>query len=439
MAPTAFTVDYYNVLGVAFAADQASIKAAYRRLALLKHPDKNGNSKKATTDFQELLDAYSTLSDPNQRKLFDLQYPSIRTQSAQAGRDKNEHGTSQTKSTSPQTNEEQEMEQLNREIKWMCTHQKKLELDLFDLQEVIKQKSSTLSRLESETTKEAKEDAYRKTWMGYFFQAQLTAAEKEERNRRASGRMTGQRVVETQLHNCNVKMASIRSQLDVLRESIRGKQIQRMSIWQRQMAAKANAEQRARAEELRKQETARREREEQLRRAREAETRRREEEASKKRAENLRAERERAEAKKAREERHRQYERERAEAKKAHEEWQRLYERERERAEAREERRRQYEREREQEEPDSEEESENGQRGQKARGFEHRNGAGTKKTTARTGGATSTTKCKHRGWWQRIDGRSLCEHCGVWQSKFALRCPGCQVMACASCRKVMKR
>lgn len=54
MAPTAFTVDYYNVLGVAFAADQASIKAAYRRLALLKHPDKNGNSKKATTDFQEV-------------------------------------------------------------------------------------------------------------------------------------------------------------------------------------------------------------------------------------------------------------------------------------------------------------------------------------------------------------------------------------------------
>lgn len=52
MAPLSCSIDYYAVLGVPYTADEATIKAAYRRLAHLKHPDKNGDSPESTEEFQ---------------------------------------------------------------------------------------------------------------------------------------------------------------------------------------------------------------------------------------------------------------------------------------------------------------------------------------------------------------------------------------------------
>ncbi|CAJ1365160.1 unnamed protein product, partial [Effrenium voratum] len=46
---------------------------AYKKLALKWHPDKHVDDKeKATAKFQEIAEAYETLSDPEKRKLFDL-------------------------------------------------------------------------------------------------------------------------------------------------------------------------------------------------------------------------------------------------------------------------------------------------------------------------------------------------------------------------------
>ena len=41
----------YDILGVAKTASQAEIKTAYRRMALLKHPDKCPNDPKAADNF----------------------------------------------------------------------------------------------------------------------------------------------------------------------------------------------------------------------------------------------------------------------------------------------------------------------------------------------------------------------------------------------------
>ncbi|KAJ4287890.1 hypothetical protein N0V88_007510 [Collariella sp. IMI 366227] len=79
MAPPQITDDYYEVLQVTQAADEGLIKANYRRLAKIQHPDKNPNDPTAKARFQLLQAAYSTLIDLNTRRTYDtISYPSIR-------------------------------------------------------------------------------------------------------------------------------------------------------------------------------------------------------------------------------------------------------------------------------------------------------------------------------------------------------------------------
>ena len=63
--------DYYEVLGVSRAANDQEIKSAYRRLAVKFHPDKNPNDASAEEKFKEAAEAYSVLSDGEQRKRYD--------------------------------------------------------------------------------------------------------------------------------------------------------------------------------------------------------------------------------------------------------------------------------------------------------------------------------------------------------------------------------
>lgn len=63
--------DYYGVLGVAKTASQDEIKAAYRKLALKYHPDRNPNNKAAEEKFKEAAQAYEVLSDSQKRSHYD--------------------------------------------------------------------------------------------------------------------------------------------------------------------------------------------------------------------------------------------------------------------------------------------------------------------------------------------------------------------------------
>jgi len=64
--------DCYEVLGVARAASVEEIKSAYRKAALKWHPDRNPqNKQEAEAKFREATEAYSVLSDPQKRQVYD--------------------------------------------------------------------------------------------------------------------------------------------------------------------------------------------------------------------------------------------------------------------------------------------------------------------------------------------------------------------------------
>jgi molecular chaperone DnaJ len=63
--------DYYEVLGVARDADEAALKAAFRKLAMQFHPDRNQGDADAESKFKEINEAYDVLKDGQKRAAYD--------------------------------------------------------------------------------------------------------------------------------------------------------------------------------------------------------------------------------------------------------------------------------------------------------------------------------------------------------------------------------
>lgn len=63
--------DPYSVLGVARSATDAEIKAAYRKLAIQHHPDKNPGDAASEEKFKEINAAYDKLKDADRRRQHD--------------------------------------------------------------------------------------------------------------------------------------------------------------------------------------------------------------------------------------------------------------------------------------------------------------------------------------------------------------------------------
>lgn len=82
--------NYYTLLGVAPSASVQQIRRAYRELSKLYHPDTTALPEAiATTKFQQLNDAYATLSSPDRRASYDLKMGYSRISVMQAPADLN--------------------------------------------------------------------------------------------------------------------------------------------------------------------------------------------------------------------------------------------------------------------------------------------------------------------------------------------------------------
>jgi molecular chaperone DnaJ len=63
--------DFYELLGVQRGADDAAIKAAYRRMAKEHHPDRHNGCADQEARFKAISEAYDVLKDPQKRAAYD--------------------------------------------------------------------------------------------------------------------------------------------------------------------------------------------------------------------------------------------------------------------------------------------------------------------------------------------------------------------------------
>ncbi|MEV7619444.1 DnaJ C-terminal domain-containing protein [Microbacterium sp. NPDC089321] len=66
-----FDKDFYKTLGVSKDVSDADLKKTYRKLARKYHPDSNQGDAAAEAKFKEISEAYSVLSDAEQRREYD--------------------------------------------------------------------------------------------------------------------------------------------------------------------------------------------------------------------------------------------------------------------------------------------------------------------------------------------------------------------------------
>ena len=64
-------IDYYELLECERTADDATLKASYRKLAMKYHPDKNPGCGDSEARFKAISEAYDCLRDPQKRAAYD--------------------------------------------------------------------------------------------------------------------------------------------------------------------------------------------------------------------------------------------------------------------------------------------------------------------------------------------------------------------------------
>jgi hypothetical protein len=102
-------MDYYQILGVSHSASHDEIKRAYRRLAVLYHPDKNRDPD-AENIFKNINEAYDVLGDPTKKTKYDRRFQSVFEEPVTASPPR--HRDPAYRANRPKTNRKSERERI---------------------------------------------------------------------------------------------------------------------------------------------------------------------------------------------------------------------------------------------------------------------------------------------------------------------------------------
>ena len=366
---------------------------------------------------KKLQNAYDTISDATKRREYDLRWPGIRdglrarqeSEKRQAEAERAEEKRAAEARAKRQQEDTARAERLRNLEQNRC----KYDNDIFELSRVIRKLAADLKRLKEQDDEDARKEKERNGWWAYlkspiYGQAKETDEQKQERENKRLQRNAAKRIKGSDL-------AEKEARLKTLQEALRGVD-RRIAIEKEKVADEKRRleeeEKRARKLKMEQEARDRRMREE---RERMAKWQKEQDEQAAKRAREARErmakwqkEQEEQAAKRARE------------AQAAREAWE-AQARERAAAAAEEKGRR-----------------EANTRAEAMRRAQEETTKKAKKAPSHRSGPTTQSTCHHAGWWPKVEGRQLCGKCDTFQNRFLLQCPGCKMVACASCQKSLR-
>jgi hypothetical protein len=352
-----------------------------------------------------LSNAYETISDLQKRQAYDIQWVHIkRRQGAQQEAKKRQAeaaGTERKKTAEEHLKRQREQRAPQERLRPLEELRFRYDSDVFEVNRVIRRLIADLKRLQDQDDEALRKERERKSWWTYltspmYGKAQETAEQKQQR---ATERY--QKIASKRIKGIDLKQQEAR--LQILKISLQ-------NVNSKIAAEKQKNEYEAQADAARRQE-------EQLRKEQEAKKRsdeqRERERQAKWEAAHAELRREAAREARAREARQATEAQERMRKEKAAREAARKVQE----AEA---------------------------RLRAAREVEAalRNGMSKPATTSnsshRASNSTKKDTCQHEAFWPKLEGSHLCSQCCVVQRRFAFRCPGCQMIACANCRQSLR-
>ena len=337
--------------------------------------------------------------------MYDIQWKRIKGQREAKRREAEDAETERRRAAEATSSEQRERKAWQERLRPLEQAKYKCDSDIFELNRSIRKLSADLNRLRDQDDQDLRKDTAKNSWWTYltapvYEKANETEEQVQQRRTEAVHRRAVKSVKEHDLGQKEAKLRSLESELRDLDRRIAAER-EKFNDEQLKRAAK-------RQEQLRKEQEVRRREEEQRRRAEWAKwevtqaTRRRKEAAARAAKEAREAE----EAAKAKE-------RERAA---------------RESLQAR-------------EAMKAKERAQASREAEAARKKATYWRANTSPKYSKPPASTSLNKdtCRHNAFWPKLQGSHLRSNCNAWQNRFALQCPGCNLIAYVDCRKILKR
>lgn len=333
------------------------------------------------------------MSDPEERRKYDekwVQIKKVQRTQQEAEKRQAEAAEKERKSAAEEKASKQKEESRRQQLFLNLQARKsECERDIFEINRVVRKLTAEMKRIREMDEEDIRKERERNSWWTYFTAPIYGKRQEPEdlksiREAERLQRLASKRIKGTELRQNEAKLKSLQDALKDVNSKLNAEK-QREEEVTRAAAAK-------RREQLRKEEEARK-------RAEEEQWRERWAQIQKEQAE--RAAKEAREAEKAREVQERKR-RAAAEAK--------LRVEIEERAKAR-----------------KEEEA----RKERARA------AASSFSSYRTPTSRKST-CRHSGFWPKIEGSHTCGNCHSVQRRFAFKCPGCSMVACANCRQSLR-